>query len=299
MSAGQMHKLNVALQADVDLQAEVALQSDAASAVGDWVDDGLSIGQRRFLVPPRSDQLELLEQGVGTAADVAVNLAEMTRINRWLGGYRALTRHLYPLITRAAAGETAVDQTALSLVDLGAGSGDTARMLAYWAQRKRLGLTVIPLDLEMRHLNAASPDLHRISGIHRIQGDALALPFAADSIDFLISSLFLHHLAPQQIIDLLREAYRCARCAVVMSDLMRGHLPLAAFHLVRPVFARHPVTFHDGLLSVRRAYRPDELLTLARAAGFDQARVSVHFPWRMTLIIEKPQAPQMMERDRD
>lgn len=243
-----------------------------------------AIGRARFLVPPRSDQLELLDQGIGTADDVAVNLREMTRINRWLGGYRALTQHLYPMLRKAAH-----DQP-LSLVDLGAGSGETARMLAQWAHRQPIRLKLIPLDLEMRHLTTVStpPKVTVSASIHRLQANALHLPFAAHSIDFLISSLFLHHLNPQQIMCLLREAYRCARRAVVLNDLVRGYLPLTAFHLVRPLFARHPITFHDGLLSIRRAYRPDELLALAHAAGLHQARIAMHFPWRMTLIIEKP-----------
>ena len=43
----------------------------------------------------RIDEIELLDAGYGTLPDVAANLAEMARLNRWLGGYRALTYHLY------------------------------------------------------------------------------------------------------------------------------------------------------------------------------------------------------------
>jgi hypothetical protein len=234
------------------------------------------VGQARFLVPPREDRLELLEQGVGTLEDVATNLTEMSRINRWLGGNLSLTRHLYPLLQRSR-------HEPMTLVDLGGGAGDMARMISKWAARRQIDLKALPLDLEMRHLQAASST----SGL---QANALTLPFADSSIDFFTSSLFLHHLSPDQIIQLLRETARCTRRAIVMSDLVRGTLPLIAFHLVRPVFARHPITFHDGLLSIRRAYLPDELLTLAHEAGLPQARVHTQFPWRMTLVIEKPEA---------
>jgi SAM-dependent methyltransferase len=237
-----------------------------------------SVGQRRFLVPPREDRLELLELGVGTPEDVAINLKDMSRINRWLGGNTALTRHLYPLLRRRR-----VSQQSTTLVDLGGGSGAMARMITRWGSQQQIELRAIPLDLEMRHLCAASSQ-------NGLQGDALTLPFADRSVDYFTSSLFLHHLSPPQIIRLLRETARCARRAIVMSDLVRGYLPLVAFHLVRPVFARHPITFHDGLLSVRRAYRPDELLVLAHEAGLSQAQVYMHFPWRMTLVIEQTEA---------
>ena len=73
-----------------------------------------------------------------------------------------------------------------------------------------------------------------------------------------------------------------------MSDLVRSYLPLVAFRLIQPVFAQHYLTRHDGALSIRRAYTPHELRSLAQAAGLETARVYQHFPWRMTLVAEKP-----------
>ena len=44
---------------------------------------------------------------------------------------------------------------------------------------------------------------------------------------------------------------------------------------------------HSGALSVRRAYTPEELNRMAVRAGLPGARVFTHFPWRMTLVVEK------------
>jgi hypothetical protein len=107
-------------------------------------------------------------------------------------------------------------------------------------------------------------------------------------VDYVLATLFLHHFAPAQAVALLRTAYGLARRALIVSDLVRGRLPLLAFGLVRPVFARHPFTWHDGLLSIRRAYTPAELRDLAAQAGLPQARVHTHWPWRMTLVAERP-----------
>jgi hypothetical protein len=72
-----------------------------------------------------------------------------------------------------------------------------------------------------------------------------------------------------------------------MSDLVRGYLPLVAFHSIAPLLARNALTRHDGALSIRRAYTPDELAHMARQAGIENARVYAYFPWRMTLVVEK------------
>ncbi|MEP7358196.1 MAG: methyltransferase domain-containing protein, partial [Anaerolineales bacterium] len=212
---------------------------------------------------PRDDQPEWLDQGRGSPRDVAINLAEMARINRWLGGLPALTRHLYPRILAAASPVT--------VLDLGTGSAEFPARLAAWARARGRDVRVIAVDWAARNLAVARR--HARAGVSLLQADALQPPLPAGGVDFVISSLFLHHFAPAAAADLLRGAARLARRAVIMTDLVRGRLPMLAFRLVRPIFARHPLTSHDGLLSIRRAYVPRELRALAAAAGLAGARV--------------------------
>src|SRR5258706_6703011 len=84
---------------------------------------------------PRDDQPEWLDQGRGTARDVAANLAEMARINRWLGGTHALTRHLYPRLLATA--------DPVTVLDLGTGSAEFPARLAAWARAKGPVVSVI------------------------------------------------------------------------------------------------------------------------------------------------------------
>ncbi|MBC8099294.1 MAG: methyltransferase domain-containing protein [Armatimonadetes bacterium] len=230
-------------------------------------------------MPARFDQAELLDQGAGTEADVRANLAEMWRLNTLFGGLRSFTRYLQPRLQQAAQ--------PLHIVDLGTGSGNLPTHLMRWAQQQHIQLQLYPFDLASRNLVIAQEQRSANPAIHLIQGDVLALPFAANSIDYYISSLFLHHFSPEVLIQVLRDSYRLARRGIIMNDLVRGYLPLAAFRLIQPVFARHFLTRHDGLLSIKRAYTAAELRDLARAAGIDHAQVYSHFPWRMTLVAEK------------
>jgi hypothetical protein len=41
------------------------------------------------------------------------------------------------------------------------------------------------------------------------------------------------------------------------------------------------------MLSIRRAYVPDELRMLTTEAELFRAQVYEHFPWRMTLVVDK------------
>ncbi len=215
--------------------------------------------QPSFLVPPRIDNAELLETGIGSDEDVKANFADMWRINRFLGGLPALTQHLYPRLL-------AHEGTA-TVVDLGAGSGDMAAAIRHWAHEHHIDLNLWGLDFSARNLaltRRASDTPYET----RLQADALHLPFQAGQVDYFISSLFLHHFAPETL-------------------LTRGLLPQVAFKLGQPIFARNYLTRHDGMVSIRRAYMPDELLYLAQMAGLTKARVYCHWGWRMTLVADK------------
>ena len=65
----------------------------------------------------RSREPELMDGADYTAAEMIENLADLRRVNRYLGGQRALTRHLFPMIqTVWATGPRRV-----RLLDVGAG----------------------------------------------------------------------------------------------------------------------------------------------------------------------------------
>jgi hypothetical protein len=237
-------------------------------------------GESSWWIPSRVEQPELLDLGYGSASDVSANLNEMWRANQYLGGFRALVRHLYP---RLAASEG----LALTLADLGTGSADIPVRIAHWARRHGLNLRIFALDWATRNLATAHRRIAGSTGIDLVQGDANALPLAPEGVDYVISSLFLHHLAPQDVIHLLRSALDCARRGIIMTDLTRGWLPLAAFRLAQPVLAHNFLTRHDGALSIRRAYTPAELRELAAAAGLPNARLYTHWAWRVTLVVDK------------
>ncbi|MEL6151937.1 MAG: methyltransferase domain-containing protein [Chloroflexota bacterium] len=228
-----------------------------------------------WYAPPRKDAPELLDMGYGTPEDVRCSMADLWRVNVLLGGIWSITRHLYPRIRQRSGPVT--------VLDVGAGNAEIAGVVARWATRNNLNVTVIPLDFAARHLQQA----HLEDNMFALQADALRLPFATNSVDFVMSSLFLHHFTPPQVQHILCESYRIAKHAVIMSDLLRGYFNELAWHVARPVFARSHITYHDGLRSVQRAYLPREFAQMAEVAGMAGAQVHTPLPWRMTLVVEK------------
>lgn len=239
----------------------------------------LALGRAGWLIPRRVDAPELLDLGEGSLSDMQASLDDLWRINRCLGGLEAVTRHLYPRLR-------ALDTPAV-VADIGTGSADIPGAVARWAQARHLNVCLIGFDLAGRHLSLAQLRCQHLPSVKLIQADANHLPLKPASVDYVISSLFVHHFAPEPAAALLRHLYASARRGLIISDLTRGWLPLLGFKLAQPVFARSYITRYDGAVSILRGYTPAELIALARAAGIPHARVYRHPWWRMTLVADK------------
>ena len=207
----------------------------------------------------RTLQPELMDSA--SAADVALNLRDLSRINRWFGGNRALANVLDPHLRR--------NPEALVL-DVGAANGETLRWLSARYPRARF----LALDRAERLLQLGSGP--------RVAADVFAWPVRAKSVDIVLCSLFLHHFTDAEIGQILANFQAAARQTVVAVDLHRHPLSRGFLPATRFLAGWHPVTVHDGVISVDAAFTPSELRALA-----PRGRVRSHWPWfRLSLEID-------------
>jgi len=211
--------------------------------------------------------LEYLDRPVAPA-DRDASLADVDRLNTWFGGYW--------LTLRAIARVQRVRTTGgpLVVVDVGGGRGDFARRLRRWARRRHLDIRIVIVDRDAIVSEA---------GLCGIRADATALPVRDGAADVVTTSLMLHHLEPEAAVRCLAEMRAAARGAVVVNDLWRTWWTLALVWLATRLFTRHHFAWHDGPLSVRRAYAPRELRQLAEKAGITNLVIR-RYPWLGRLL---------------
>lgn len=236
---------------------------------------------RYLLLAERVDHAEILDAGEGGDWETRRSLEDLRRLNHWLFGARVTLGPLQGWLR-----ETPKPATVL---ELGTGSGQMAQRLAQWAARESQAVRVLALDFMPHHLRIAREwnEAEGCPHVLLLGGNALALPFADGSVDFITSSLFLHHFSPDALHGLLAECRRVARRGLAMSDLWRHPLPYYLYKgAAEPLFVRSPVTHADSKASFHRAYRPAEIEAIAKAALPDaQVQVSLHFPslrWALT-----------------
>jgi ubiquinone/menaquinone biosynthesis C-methylase UbiE len=190
-----------------------------------------------------------------------VALADIDRLSAWFGGY-ALTIRAVRRLLRAepSAGRMRV------VVDVGGGRGDLAQRLVRVLRRKGRRVCVVLLDRDAEGLALAGPACRAYPEIVRVCADATALPFRDEGVDVAMTSLVLHHLSPAAAVASLEAMRAAARLGVVVNDLLRTRLSWLLVTIATQLFARHAVARHDGPLSVRRAYRPEEIRVLCEKA---------------------------------
>lgn len=189
--------------------------------------------------------------------------------NRLFGGVHAVRAELEPML--------AGGPRELSLLDVGTGTGDIPSRLVAVAARRGVRLRVLGLD-DHRELVAAT----REWPIEPVTASALALPFADRSIDVVCCSQVLHHFEPASALDVLREMHRVARRGVIVADLRRSWVAAAALWLISFPLGFHPVSRHDGVVSIFRGFTGAELRALVREAVSVDARVRRRFLFRVT-----------------
>ena len=216
--------------------------------------------KRRVIEPEILDTLP--------AHEARRSLHDLTRLNRFFGGHTALRSLLRRLDLRR-------DQH-FSVLDVGSASGDMGREL----RRVCPNAKVVCLDYDAAHLRSAEQP--------KVAADAFRLPFSADTFDFVLNSLFLHHFDNDQVVDLLRGFGRVASRGVLTVDLDRRWIPYWFVPATRPLLGWDPVTSHDARASVAAAFRPQELAALAERAGFTNVNVRTHgLAYRITMLASR------------
>ncbi|MBA3237450.1 MAG: methyltransferase domain-containing protein [Parachlamydiaceae bacterium] len=218
---------------------------------------------------------ELIDLGPShyTSEEYNECLYQLGRIGRLLGGDRATIWAFNQL-----------PKNPKSILDVGCGGGQITRKLAYqYPQAKVRG---IDLSKEaIAFAKAGTNPLPRNLKFSICKTPELLEP--PKSVDVVTSTLVCHHLSDDEIIDFLKRSLTIAREAVIFNDLHRHPLATLVFSAIAPICFRNRLIYHDGLLSIKRAFKRSDILAFLDAAKIPRKAFSLtwHCPFRWILIV--------------
>ena len=220
----------------------------------------------------RSYQPERLDTGDYTPEEYSRWHREMKVIHRVFGEIRALRSALVPELN-------AFDRHNVSILDIGAGSGEILREIYRWVTGWNSFLVGAELNPEAARTIKYNSLSHEIKVL---QCDALRLPFADSSFDFVFCSLFMHHFTDEKSVELLREMSRVARRRIFVIDLHRSVIAYYFFRVASRLLLQR-FTREDGALSILRSFRPNEMEHLATQANLTDVVVRRSWAYRLVL----------------
>ncbi len=208
------------------------------------------------------------------------------RINKRLGGVKALTNHL-----ENWSASWPRDRE-VTILDVATGLADIPVEVVRWAQRRGLRVRVTGIDVHASTLAAASEHVRGELGddapIELIQIDAKDLVdrFGPLSFDYVHAGMFLHHLTEIEVLTMLRIMDRLAQRGLVWNDLIRSRVAVMGIWAL--TLREPPITQHDARVSVKAGFTRKEVKDYARRTSLGYCRYrSNFFTQRFTLAGEK------------
>ena len=226
-----------------------------------------------LLTPRRRHGHEYLDDPTIGARFATRSMGDVARSNALFGGAHAVLTELDDFFRGPASDGT----RSFSLLDVGTGLGDIPARVRDHGERHGVSVCTIGLDTSETLALAAHGTAMPV-----LRADARRLPIADRAFDVVTCSQLLHHFRGDDGALLLREIDRVARRRVIISDLRRSWLAAAGIWLASWPLRFHPVSRHDGVVSVLRGFTLDELRSVVHAAVGVTPRVRRHRGFRVT-----------------
>jgi SAM-dependent methyltransferase len=167
-----------------------------------------------------------------------------------------------------------VSAAPLRIVDVGCGYGDMLRRIDSWAAKRRIPVVLTGIDLNPDAIRAAREATAPTQRIEWLVGDALSDHPTGDT-DVVLSTLMTHHLPNPEIVRFLRWMEQTAQRGWFINDLHRQPVPYHLFRLLARFSNWHGFVRHDGPVSIRRSFVPEDWENLCAAAEIPLERVSI------------------------
>jgi len=205
-------------------------------------------------------------------------LRGLERINAWSRVVEAVWGPLRVLAREARRGEP------LRVLDIATGGGDFPIRLRRKSLEEKIPLGVEGSDRSETALEYARQRSRKKNlDLHFFRLDVLEDPLP-DSYDVFTANLFLHHLRPEEILELMRRFKASQAKLVIASDLERSFAGLGLAYLGSRFLTRSPIVHFDAVQSVRNAYRIEEVRVLAEETGLKGAVIRRVWPFRYVFI---------------
>ncbi len=208
-------------------------------------------------------------------------LDKIAKINQFLGGNSLTLNGVKELIL------TVPKSRLITIVDVGCGNGDMLRVLSNYGKENNYSFNLIGIDANAFTVNHAKKLSESYSNITFKCEDIFEYDFSQSKCDIILCTLTLHHFKNEEIERLLHPFYDNSKLGIVINDLHRSILAYRLFQIICFLFQLNSMSREDGLTSILRGFKKEELETFSKKLGFKKYKIQWKWAFRYQWIIRK------------
>ncbi|WP_419211651.1 methyltransferase domain-containing protein [Maribacter sp. X9] len=228
----------------------------------------------------RSPESEIMDTYTGTTEELDIILKDINRVNSLLGGYQITLNGVFELIAIK-------NKKSYTILDMGCAEGTMLRKLALEARKRNITVNLIGVDLNKQGLELATIYSTHFPEISFIECNILTADFSHLDIDVVMTTLTLHHFSDTGVVQFVNQFNTLASLGVVINDLQRSPLAYYLFKAFSFFFIRTEIAKKDGLLSIRRAFKKQELLGYANQVKNASHTIKWKWAFRYVWVLKK------------
>lgn len=151
-------------------------------------------------------------------------------------------------------------QNSYTILDMGCGDGAMLRKVAAYFESRSFELKLIGIDLNTKSIQIAKENSKEFLNIRYLEEDILELEADDLQCDILLCTLTMHHFDSEVIPTFMNQFVRLSRLGVIINDLQRSKVSYYLFQLFSSIFMKTQIAKHDGLVSIKSAFKRKELV---------------------------------------
>lgn len=229
----------------------------------------------------RTDEVEIMDDFAMKGEILREALDKIAKINQLLGGNKLTLRGVQKLL------KTVTRNQEVTIADIGCGNGDMIRKLADFGEVNNLNLKLIGIDANDFTVQYAQKLSLLYPNIRYIKLDIFDQKFENLKYDVALCTLTLHHFKDYEIEKLLSVFYKNAKIGIVVNDLHRSMVSYRLFQALCLVFNLNSMSKQDGLVSILRGFKKQELVNFSKKLQFKKYSIQWKWAFRYQWIIKK------------
>nr|WP_315175590.1 methyltransferase domain-containing protein [uncultured Flavobacterium sp.] len=229
----------------------------------------------------RTDKPEIMDDFSMEGDVLRDALDKIAKINQLLGGNQLTLRGIQDLMT------TITTPKELTIIDVGCGNGDMLRTIADFGLKNDLEFKLIGIDANAFTINHARKLSKYYPNITYLCKDIFDEPFSKLKYDIVLCTLTLHHFKEDEIMKLMTLFYANSTIGIVINDLHRSAVAYRLFQALCWVFRLNEMSREDGLTSILRGFKKEELIRFSENLHFSNYKIQWKWAFRYQWIIRK------------